>query len=132
MSRTHFQVKVPEELVIHIRAYQIRHNLKTDSAVMLHMLTAFLGVGNHAQFSLPLPTESQRAGMRGKCLALLRSGKRLTPAEIGRVIGCKEAAASAYARDLRKGKHGGHNISSAPVMVDGQRTSVYWLEPPPC
>lgn len=55
MSRKHYQVKVPEELVIHIRAYQSQHNLKTDSAVMLHMLTAFLGVGNHAQFSLPLP-----------------------------------------------------------------------------
>ncbi|OHD26875.1 MAG: hypothetical protein A2Y38_15490 [Spirochaetes bacterium GWB1_59_5] len=51
MSRTHFQFKSPEELTVQIRAYGDRHGLKGDTAVMLHLVTAFFSVGNHAEFS---------------------------------------------------------------------------------
>jgi antitoxin component of RelBE/YafQ-DinJ toxin-antitoxin module len=81
----------------------------------------------HQQFAEP-PTENQRSGMRARTLAILRDGKPYTPAELAQRLGCGENAASAYARNLRRAQYGGHNVLSKPVMREGKRTSVYWLE----
>lgn len=82
----------------------------------------------HRQFThAEPPTESQRSGMRARTLAILRDGKPYTPGELAVRLGCGEGAASAYCRDARKGKYGGHNILSKPIIRGGKRTSVYWL-----
>jgi len=53
MVKPHVQFKVPHDLHTQIRAYGDRHGLKGDTAVMLHLVTAFFSVGNHAEFSNP-------------------------------------------------------------------------------
>jgi hypothetical protein len=58
----------------------------------------------------------------------LRDGKAYTPGELAARLGCGENAASVYARDNRKVCYGGHSILSKPIIRDGKRTSVYWLE----
>jgi len=63
MVRPHVQFKIPHDLHIQVRAYGDRHGLKGDTAVMLHMLTAFFSVGNHAEFakSERIPTTKKKA-----------------------------------------------------------------------
>ena len=56
MSRVHVQFRLPESLYPHVLAFKAEHGLN-DTGAMVKMIEAFFGVGNHAQFSLPLPTE---------------------------------------------------------------------------
>lgn len=90
-------------------------------------VSMMLGSGNHAKFSPPSPTESQRAGMRSRALMLLQTGREYSPEELGRLMGCGENAASAYCRDLRKGKYGRHSIVSRQDVANGKRVSFYRL-----
>jgi hypothetical protein len=65
--------------------------------------------------------------MRLKVLMLIKGGEFCSE-EISNAVGCGASAASAYARDNRKGKYGGHNIISRQGVYRGRRTTYYRWE----
>lgn len=64
-------------------------------------------------------------GSQAKVHALLQDGEHHTDVEISGVAGCKQTAAGARARDLRKKKYGNFNVQCTPF---GQGLWKYRLE----
>lgn len=128
--------EAPKKHVLSLRVTDAERELVAVALQQMNLTpTAFMELGvslalaqtAHSQFAAP-PTESQRLGMRQRCLAILRRGGEYLPSELAVLMGTAPENAASYARDLRKAKYGGHVVLSRPVVIDGKHVSYYRIK----